>query len=194
MKKTVENEEISIDLETGEEILTEEDEVNNTTLKAKLKDIRKELLQAQKERDENLAGWQRAKADLVNFRKSVEKDSERNKIRAKVSIVQKIVPVLDSFSSAMKEKTWQDINTGWREGVERIASQLTQILKAEGLISFGKEGEKFDPVKHECMSVVTTKKSEEDDTVIQIFQEGYRIGDELVRPAKVVVAQVEENS
>jgi molecular chaperone GrpE (heat shock protein) len=104
MEKSAENEDISIDYETGEEIELEEDEVSNTALKSKLKQLRKELLQAQKERDENLAGWQRSKADLINFRKNVEEDKKRDMLRAKGSIIQSIIPALDSFSSAMQDK------------------------------------------------------------------------------------------
>lgn len=194
MDKRAENEEISIDLETGDEIVLEEGEVANASLKTKLKDLRKELLLAQKERDENLAGWQRSKADLVNFRKNVSEDSVRNMLRAKASVVRSIVPALDSFSTATQETSWQEVDEKWRSGVERILSQLSQGLTSEGLTEFGAVGEVFNPSIHECMSVVQTEKKKEDHTIAQVLQKGYMIEQELVRPAKVVVAQVQENT
>ena len=189
MRKGAENEEISIDLDTGDEIEMESEEVTNAALKDKLKALRSELQQAQKERDENLAGWQRSKADLVNYRKMVAEDRERTQSRIKGAVVEKILPALDTFAAAMQEKSWNDVDKSWREGVERIASQLHQALESEGLECFGKMGEKFDPNVHECMSMTATENKKEDHTIAQVLQQGYSIHGELVRPAKVVVAQ-----
>ncbi len=194
MKKGAENEEISIDFETGDEIELETEEVTNAALKDKLKALRAELREAQHERDENLAGWQRSKADLVNFRKTVAEDRERNESRIKGSIIEKLLPALDTFEAAMQEKSWHDVDENWRQGVERIASQFHQALKSEGLERFGAPGEAFDPNVHECMSIVPTEKKKEDHTVAQVFQQGYTINGELVRPAKVVVAQLQDKT
>lgn len=194
MEKSAENEDISIDFETGEEIELEEDEVSNSALKSKLRQLRRELLQAQKERDDNLAGWQRSKADLINFRKNVEEDKQRDILRAKGSVIRSIIPALDSFSSAMQDASWKEIEKSWQEGMERIANQFHQALKKEELTSFGEVGEVFNPNIHECMSVIPTEKKKEDHTIAQVLQQGYMLKTELVRPAKVVVAQVKENA
>lgn len=194
MKKRAENEEISIDIETGDEIEMEEEEVSNSALKTKLKALRNELKNTQKERDEHLAGWQRAKADLVNFRKTVENDRIRNESRAKGDLIRSILPALDTFDSAMKEKGWHDVDASWREGVERIASQLRAALEAQGLEAFGEIGEAFDPSVHECLSTAPTDKKEKDHTIAEVFQKGYSVHGELVRPAKVVVAQINDTT
>lgn len=193
MKKSAQNEEISIDLDTGDEIEMEEEEVTNVALKDKLKEIRSELKTVQKERDENLEGWQRSKADLANFRRTVAENSLRNEARVKASIIEKLLPGLDAFDTAMQNKNWSLVDKKWREGVERIAGQLHKVLESEGLKSFGTVGEEFDPTKHECMSIAPTDKKKEDHTIIQVLQQGYTIQDELVRPAKVVVAQLQED-
>ena len=190
MQKGAENEEISIDIDTGDEIEMEGEEVTNAALKGKLKALRSELKQAHKERDENLAGWQRSKADLVNFRKTVEEDRVKNLSRAKGELIEKIIPGLDTFDAAMQDASWGDVEKSWREGVERIAKQLHKALESEGLESFGIIGEEFNPVMHECMSIAPTDKKKEDNTIMQVLQQGYRINNELVRPAKVVVAQL----
>lgn len=192
MKKRAENEEISIDIDTGEEIELEENEVANSALKDKLKKLRDELKATQKERDENLAGWQRAKADLVNFRRIVEEDKVRNEFRAKGSVIRNILPALDTFETATQDKSWDSIDEVWREGVLRIKNQLHQALRAEGMTAFGSAGELFDPNKHECMSIIPTSNPEEDQTITQVLQQGYSINGELIRPAKVIVAQLQE--
>jgi molecular chaperone GrpE len=189
MKKSAENEEILIDADSGEEIELEESEVTNVALKTKLKNLRADLLSAQKERDENLAGWQRAKADLANFRRTVGEDKERDAARAQGTFIRAIIPSLDSFESAMADKSWNSVDKEWRDGVERIANQINSALSDAGLTSFGKEHEDFDPLLHECMSVVPTKHKKEDHTIAQIMQKGYKIGSEIIRPAKVIVAQ-----
>lgn len=194
MKKSAENEDISIDIDTGEEIELEEGEASNAALKSKLKHIRKELLQAQNERDENLAGWQRSKADLINFRKNVEEDKQRDQLRAKGTIVKAIIPALDSFSSAMQDRSWQEVDKTWKEGMELIANQFHQALQKEGLTTFGEKGEMFNPNIHDCMSVIPTEKKKEDNTIAHVLQQGYMLNTELVRPAKVVVAQLRENT
>jgi len=192
MKKSAENEEILIDADSGEELELEQEEVSNASLKGKMKDLRTQLKEAQKERDENLAGWQRAKADLANFRRVSAQDASRDAARAKGSVLKAIVPALDSFDSAMADSSWNDVDAKWREGVERIAAQFHQALEKEGLTSFGEVGDSFDPEVHECMSVVPTDDPKKDHTIMQVLQRGHTLGGELVRPAKVIVSQVEE--
>jgi len=192
MKKGAENEEISIDIDTGEEVEMEQEEVTNSALKGKLKKLRDELKEAKKERDENLAGWQRSKADLVNYRKNVGNEAQRNNLRAKGAIVKSIIPAIDSFDTAMNDKSWNDVEKSWKEGIERIANQFHKALELEGLESFGKEGDEFNPEIHECMSVAETNKKKDDHKIIQVLQRGYKIDTELVRPAKVVVSQLKK--
>ncbi len=192
MKKTAENEDISIDIDTGEEIELEQEEVTNSALKTKMKKLREELAEAKKERDENLAGWQRSKADLVNFRKKSEKDIQKRITRAKSEVIREVLSGLDTFDAAMNDKSWMDVDEKWREGVERIATQLHTALNSEGLESFGEIGDDFSPEIHECMSVEETKKKNEDNKIKQVLQRGYKIKDELVRPAKVIIYQLKE--
>jgi molecular chaperone GrpE len=78
--------------------------------------------------------------------------------------------------------------------MERIANQFHHALAKEGLTPFGEVGEVFNPNIHECMSVIPTEKKKEDHTIAQVLQQGYMLKTELVRPAKVVVAQVKENT
>ncbi len=172
-----------------ESVVVEEDETAAHGLQGTIKKLRNELAKAKKERDEHLAGWQRSRADLVNFRRMVEEDRARDATRAKADLLRSLIAVMDSFESAMSTSTWGTVDKEWREGVERIHGQLAKVFADQGLIGYGKEGDTFDPMLHECMSVVPTDDASKDHTLAQVFQRGYRIGEEVVRPAKVVVAQ-----
>jgi molecular chaperone GrpE len=183
------DEEIVLDVDSGVEIAPEDTEIAAASLKGKLKQLRDELALAKKERDENLAGWQRAKADLINFRRNMEEDKVRDAARAQGKIVRAILPALDSFASAMKAPTWHHVDPEWREGVERIAAQLTGSLERDGVRAFGAVGDGFDPTLHESMSVAPTDDEAQDHTLAEVLQLGYKIDDEVIRPAKVVVAQ-----
>jgi molecular chaperone GrpE len=188
MKRDTEDVEFEIDDDSRDEIVAEESEASLAVLRVKLKTLRDELKKAQGERDEHLAGWQRAKADLVNFRRNVEEDRVRDQARLKGKVIQAVLPTLDSFESAVADKSWGEVEQHWREGVERIKDQLEKSLGREGLVSFGSAGDSFDPNLHECMSVVPTSDAG-DETIAQVLQKGYKIGDEVIRPAKVIVFQ-----
>jgi len=183
------DDEVVIDAESGEEVVAEETELAAASLQKKLKELRKELKEVRQERELNLAGWQRSKADLVNFRRAVEDERARDTHRVQAKFARALIPALDSFESAMQADSWQDVNEEWRQGVLRIRDQLTKGLAAEGLTAFGEPGEAFDPNLHECMSVVPANAPKDDHTIAAVLMLGYKIGNEIVRPAKVVVAQ-----
>jgi len=184
-----EDEEIVLDAESGEEIVAEESDLSANQLKHKLKVLREELKQTQKERDENLAGWQRAKADLVNFRRMVDEDKARDAARAKGALARAVIPGLDSFESGMTGQHWDDLNAEWRDGITSIYSQMLKGLAKEGFEAFGVVGDAFDPTFHECLSVVPPDEKHPEGTIVQVVQRGYSLGDEVIRPAKVIVAQ-----
>ncbi len=182
-------EEVILDADSGEELALEESEVSASALKDKMKAMREQLKVCQKERDENLAGWQRAKADLVNFRRVVDEERERASARARGKIVQSLIPALDAFASATNDARWGEVDATWREGVERVFGQIHKALEAEGLSTFGAVGDEFDPVFHECMSVKPAESDAADHTIAQVLQRGYKVGEEVIRAAKVVVYQ-----
>ena len=178
-----------IDDTSGEELVTEETELGEAALKRAVRALRAELAQCSTERTENLAGWQRAKADLANFRRITEEDRARDGARQKGKIVESLLPAIDSFDSAIADVTWHMVDERWRSGMERIRSQLLSALAREGLAAFGEAGEAFDPTQHECVSVSPATSNDTDHTVSQVLQRGYRIDGVVIRPAKVVVAQ-----
>ena len=187
-------EEVVVHSDSDSEFIIDDAEASEVSCEAKLKKLRDELAEARKERDEHLAGWQRAKADLVNYRRVITEDKVRDMLRAKGAVVRSIIPALDSFETAIASESWKSASVEWREGVERIRNQLVKALGDEGLVLFGEAGEPFNPTHHECVSVVATDVPEKDHVVEHVLQRGYALEDEIIRPAKVIVAQIPEHT
>lgn len=174
-----------VDADTGEE---SEGDIDAATAQAKLKTLREKLKACEQEKAEHLTGWQRAKADLVNYKREVATGYERERARATEEIATDLLSVIDSFVMAMRGQAWQSVDPNWRMGVEHIYTQLMNVLKEHGLDAFGKVGEVFDPNTHESVSTTETQKEEDDHTVHEVVQPGFRLHGHVVRPAKVIVS------
>ena len=166
-------------------VIEKEDEQPKDTIKR----LRERLKEAVKDKQEYLDGWQRAKADAVNQKKSFSKEREAVSLRAKEALVQDILPVLDSFQMAMANKeTWQQVDKEWRTGVEQIQSQLISALKSHGVEKIApEEGDAFDPGLHSSVDTEKTEEADRVDTVAAVEKVGYRIEDRIIRSADVVV-------
>lgn len=152
----------------------------------KLKALRKELVSCRKEKAEYLEGWQRAKADLVNFRRRAEEDYGERQKRLGEELISRLLSVLDSFETAFRDPKWQTLEQNWREGMTRIQGQLLSVLKGEGLEAIQpKVGDVVNPHLHEPVEIVDVKSKEEDNQVCEVLQSGYSLGGKVIRPAKV---------
>ncbi|MET9508863.1 nucleotide exchange factor GrpE [Streptomyces flavidovirens] len=130
---------------------------------------------------ERTADLQRLKAEYDNYRKRVRRDRLAVREIAVANVLGKLLPVLD----AVTEATGQGEVTG---GFERVAEELRSELAALGLESFGTVGDSFDPFVHEAVSYRCTDAVER-PTCTEILRPGYRVGDHLLRPAQVAVAE-----
>lgn len=156
--------------------------------KAKLKKLREELKTAQNEARDSLTALQRSRADYVNLKK--ELDEVRDSVKAKTTerVVMDFLPVLDSFDMAMGNTTaWEAVDKNWRVGVEYIYSQLKTTLDNHGISAIDSVGVEFDPNLHEPMKTEDTDDESQDHKIAQIIQKGYKMGDKVIRPARVVV-------
>lgn len=177
------NEEVIEDI-TIEEI-TPEEGASSGFGTPKEKKLRAELKKAISEKQEYLAGWQRAKADLVNAKKEFEEQRKRISSFANESMANEILPVLDSFDMAFSNKeAWEAIDENWRKGVEYIHTQLVGILKDHGVEEIKTDGEKFDPMSHISSESI---KDGESGIIARTIQKGYKTKDGVIRPARVVV-------
>src|SRR3989344_5595944 len=173
-----------------EEIISEEDE-NTPKLISKL---RERLKECEIEKQNNLNGWQRERADFVNFKKrSEEKKKEFIKFANEV-LISDIIPVLESFEMAFSnKKVWESLPEEWRKGVEYIHSQLLNALKDNGLEELNPpKGEKFDPSVHIAESSSSTFDKKEDNVIIQVVKKGYRLNGKTIIPPRVIVAEYHE--
>jgi molecular chaperone GrpE len=153
-----------------------------------VKKLREDLKQARTEKEEYLTGWQRAKADYVNLQKELTEVRTSSVSLGKEKAIEAILPALDSFSMAMGNKdAWEKVDATWRTGVEYIYNQLLQGLADAGVASIGTVGEKFDPMLHEAIENIATDEESKDNTISSVIQKGYKIGERIIRPARVTV-------
>jgi len=151
----------------------------------KEKKLRADLKKATAEKQEYLAGWQRAKADLVNAKKDFDDQKKKIVSFANENMANEILPVLDSFEMAFSNKeAWEAIDENWRKGVEYIHTQLVGIMRDHGVEEIKTDGEVFDPILHISSDSIEGGVS---GTIANTIQKGYKTKDGVVRPARVVV-------
>ena len=126
----------------------------------------------------------RLAADYDNFRKRTVKEKEQSYGNGKADAVEKLLPVYDNLERALQQPTE---DAAYKKGVEMTMTQLVSILNGLGVEIFGEVGETFDPNIH---NAVMHTESEEfaENTISQVFQKGFKLGDKIVRFAMVQVA------
>lgn len=146
----------------------------------KIAKMREELVACRKEKQEYMDGWQRAKADYVNALKRFEGDAKASEARGKVRAVETLLPAFDALERA---KEHGEVPTGFLA----IARQLESAFASLGLKEVGKIGEKFNPAYHEALGQDKVETAEEDDIITAILEKGWRVGETVIRAAKVRV-------
>ena len=141
-----------------------------------------ELQEKARERDEYLALAQRTQADFDNYRKRVARDAAAAEGRGLARLAKELLPALDNLGRALDAETLD------AEGLQLVRSEFTAALERVGIEEFSPEGERFDPNLHEAMAQQPVEGAEP-GTVVEVFQRGYRIDGNVLRPARVVVAQ-----
>lgn len=160
----------------------------------KISDLKEKLKACQAEKQEYLDGWQRARADLLNFKNEEGKRITERVAYAKEDFVSELLPVLDSFDMAFANKeAWEKVDKNWRMGVEYIYNQLIASLEKSGVSAIGQTGVLFDPNLHQSIESVPTKNEADDHKVDKIIQKGYKIGDRIIRPARVAILEFKNN-
>lgn len=164
-------------------------------LKATLKKLRKQLKDTQKEKADYLTSWQRERADFMNYKKSEGDQSKRVVAKAREQFAEELLPVLDAYDMAFAHKeAWEKVDKNWRTGVEYIHQQLLKVLSENGIEEIAVNiGDAIDPNLHEAMSTIAVDSAPSDgnqnqvNTVAQVIQKGYKSGEKVFRPARVVV-------
>jgi len=158
-------------------------------LKEEIQLLRKELNHYKKIEEEYLDRLKRVHADYDNYRKRVVRDQIDTIARANKDLIEKILPVIDSFEHALS--TGEDLRSGddeFYKGVRMIFEKLMDTLKKEGVTIIDPMGEEFNP--QDCEAAVTENvEDKEEGTILEVLRKGYRLNDNLIRPAVVKVCK-----
>jgi molecular chaperone GrpE len=146
-----------------------------------------ELGQLAAKRDEYLALAQRTQADFENYRKRVARESQVAHERGVAKLAKELLPAIDNLDRALGAAANDD---PLLDGVRLVRSELSAGLARVGVEAFSPLGEPFDPSVHEAMASVPQppEGGAASGTVVEVYQDGYRLGDTVIRPARVVVA------
>ncbi len=150
--------------------------------------LQQELQNAQNQCKEYFEGWQRERADFMNYKKRVERDQAQLHQIITANIIKKFLVVLDDMERAIKNRPADAEQQEWWNGVDLIYRKLQSILEAEGIQPIAASGDLFDPNLHEAISHEEHQEVQSGH-IIEVVQQGYRLGDRVVRPALVRVAQ-----
>jgi molecular chaperone GrpE len=143
------------------------------------------LKDAHRQRDEYLELAKRTKADFENFRKRAAADVQSARTRGKVEVAREVVDAVDNLERALEAGDGDA--DGLAGGVEMVLKGLRETLQRNGIEAVDPKGEKFDPHRHEALSTQPVEGTES-GVVVEVLQKGYTLGDQLIRPARVVVS------
>jgi molecular chaperone GrpE len=130
---------------------------------------------------ERTADLQRLQAEYANYRKRVDRDRSAVREQAVASVLTGLLPVLDAIDQAREHG---ELSGGFKSVAESLQSAVGKL----GLVSYGEKGDPFDPKIHEALTH-TYSPDVTEETCVEIFQPGYKVGDKILRPARVAVAE-----
>lgn len=168
------------------------------------KDIAALLSETEKERDEYLELAQRTKADFENYRKRMAADVQAAAARGKGELARELIDAVDNLERALASagvdpnadpletgtagEDAASASDGFEHGVLLVLNGMRDTLRRNGIEPLDPRGERFDPNWHEALSSQPTDGAES-GTVVEVMQKGYKLGEHLIRPARVVVAE-----
>ena len=151
--------------------------------------LRKELSHYKKIEEEYLDRLKRVHADYDNYRKRVLKEQIDIILRANKELIEKLLPVIDSFEHALEmSEDLKSVGDDFYKGVKMIFGKLMDVMQKEGITVINPAGEEFNP--HICEAAITESvKDVEEGTVLEVLRKGYKLNDFLIRPAVVKVCK-----
>jgi molecular chaperone GrpE len=145
-----------------------------------------DLAALEKERDEYLDSLRRLKAEFDNYRKRTAREHEAMSVRANEALLRELLPILDDLERAL-EAAEEHEEAKLEDGVRLVQRALAEAVRRHGLEEIETNGA-FDPHVHEAL-LTQPAEDAEPGAVLQVLQKGYRLGDRVLRPARVVVAE-----
>jgi len=144
-------------------------------------EARDEMAVTRAQLEERTADVQRIQAEYANYRKRVERDRMAVREQALANVLAEVLPALDDIGRAREHG---ELSGGFKSVAESLESAVTKL----GLVSYGEKGEPFDPMVHEAL-IHSYSDQVSEPTCVQVLQPGYKIGDRILRPARVAVAE-----
>jgi molecular chaperone GrpE len=147
--------------------------------------LEEQLAAANARADENYNKFLLAVADFDNYKKRIQRDLDSMVLSRRRTLLERLLPVLDNLQRALESNAAGDTLRG---GIEQTLRGFEAVLAGEGVKPIEVRGEPFDPRVAEAVGTSPSNGVAE-DTVVDVTEKGYRLGDELLRPAKVIVAK-----
>lgn len=154
-------------------------------LDKKNKKANKELEELKSQCEENMAGWQRAKADYENLKKEMDQKLAQINIFAKANLLTELIPIIDNFCKAIEHVPAEQKDQDWVVGVFHIKKQLEDFMEQNGLEKIKTVGEEFDHNLHEAVGEDEGEKNK----IIKEVSSGYKLNGQVIVPAKVIVGK-----
>lgn len=161
---------------------TDKEESELKKLKDKIEELEQDLEECQREKEKYLSGWQRARADLLNFKKDKEQRLEKAEQKTRRELIEDFLPTLDNLERAKNNVK----NSELVEGLTQIEKEMRNILESYGVKKIKTEGEQFDPQFHQAVEQVPSEQPE--GTVVEEVKAGYKTQQQVIRTAEVKVA------
>ncbi|CFX98900.1 GrpE nucleotide exchange factor [Syntrophomonas zehnderi OL-4] len=179
------------DFDEGQTANTEAEDIaaetNTQPPKSEIEILQEELAKKSAESQKYYDQYLRSLAEVENMRKRAQRDKEEYMKYAHVSIIKKLLPVIDDFNRGIAAAQKTNDFEALSKGVEITARNLTEILKQEGVVEIECLGKPFDPEYHEPLMVVPSEEHPQ-NTVIEELSKGYILHDRLIRPSLVKVS------
>ena len=150
--------------------------------------MKAETEEALREKEQFKAMAQRAQADLANYRRRVADEQSEIRRNATTTLLLKFLGIVDDIDRAIELMPKDVAGSGWVDGLELIRRNMKSILDAEGVEKIEARGQRFEPWEHEAVSYRETPDGE-DGMVTDVFREGYKLHDRVLRAAQVVVSR-----
>ena len=164
-----------------------EDQGVDPELEEQVATLKTALEELDNKAEEYLDGWQRARAEFANYKKRVLRENMDIRQVARGEVIKLYLDIADDLERALQEKPETGNSEIWVEGIEIIFQKLRARLESEGIKPMNAMGEEFDPNIHEALMKEESEEFESGQ-IIEVMQEGYWIGDKVLRPALVRVA------
>lgn len=157
----------------------------------KIKSLKEKLESCQKDKEEYLAGWQRAQADFINYKKQNDSFFVQAKEGATSDMVESLLPILDAFDMALTGN-FDDSFKKWLTGFEYVHQQFKRVLEDNGIQEINPLNELFSPESHEAVAEIPIDDESKDHTVAQVILKGYKTSKRIIRAAQVKVYKFEK--